>query len=242
MPTENVFSRKKTQAINQTIKTLFDRVIAHHTAPPELTPNDIYHLLVRPEHVTKLREVDEVVGRVQTHRDVGFLMRSSGIQIGLQVSFAEPLHRLIPAYISAGPHKDADPELLAEVQAWVDRRVEIGMAFAKVKELFRVLNWRLSNPAQMKFYFEGIITLMRSSDMEAQAMKLMGGAFPANIPSIAPELRALGIEATKTLSRFLLLPEEIPPASPVSFLVAENSVGLFNVHIGGTEPKPLRIW
>jgi hypothetical protein len=209
------FSRKvRTQAINS-IGTFAQHAIKFH-ASPALTAEDIYKALVKPEHVEHLAQTDKLVGVVQRHSRVSIPadVPNSMDKVSLHMAFVGgSLDKLLPEYTRNGFHTRS--VLTEQIAAWVDRRYYIGAGFANVREVFLHLDDYLSTPAQVKFYFDGVTSILdRHEDTQAMANKLREPKFPGKLPALPREVRDAAIEATKFLAQMALLPSGEPDTTP----------------------------
>jgi hypothetical protein len=210
-----VFSRKVREKVLESISNFTAHAVKFHTTPV-ITQEQIYHALVKPEHLEGLAAADHLVGPVQSHLYVWPVHKIPGAKDGdtvkLRIVFVgNTLKKILPVYTHEGFHSEADPVLMAQIDAWLERRFKIGLGFANVREVFRKLDGYLATPTQMKFYFEGITTLLdRSDDTKTHANKLRETKFPGKLPSLPTELRHAALEATRFLSQMLLLPSGNP--------------------------------
>lgn len=220
-----VFSPKKEALLKNELGKLYDRAIRQHRTP-DLSPDNIYRMLVRRDHIPRLLEVDGLVGAIQTHSTINTTGSTNGHSARLGINFSQPLERLMPAYISQGFCADALPEHVELVQNWLDRRFKIGLVFSRAAKLFDYLNKKLNTPTQMMFYFNGILPLLEANvDTQKVAAKVREAGVPSSFPSISPEARRMGVEATQEIARAMLLPNDPPPPAAVTFLVTKETFG-----------------
>jgi hypothetical protein len=210
---------KKLKDISDSMDKLRDRMILQHLSPP-ITREQIYEALVRPEHMSALREADKVCGVIQRHTSAQANIKiTGGKMVTVAFIFSEQLERLLPAYAHIGFHEDASRELREAVTAWAERRLSISENFTVAKAALRQLNNHMSSLSQMRIYFPGILALINMTGdpvMQQRAAKVADAPVPASLPSIDPELRQALMDATKLIARAMLLPTEAPAQREVS--------------------------
>jgi hypothetical protein len=237
-----VFSRKVKEKVLESISSFTSHAVKFHTTPV-ITQEQIYHALVKPEHLEGLAAADRLVGPVQSHAYVLPTLKIPGAEegktVGLQIVFKNNnLKKLLPGYTREGFHSEADPILMAQIDAWLDRRFKIGLGFANVREVFRRLDACLAAPTQMKFYFEGITALLdMSDDTKTHANKLRETKFPGKLPSLPIELRHAALEATRFLSQMLLLPSGDPEPTDGACLFQVEDFGYHSLPWLGNPTK-----
>jgi hypothetical protein len=215
------FSNKRLMALKESALRLYERAIAHHCVT-SFTNDEIYYAMVNPDHVPKLREVEGLVGTVQRHSQYSLSAPQPFTNTRLTMHFADAITRLLPAYCSTGFQEAADRDVMEKIEAWMQRRYYIAQGFTKLNIVLEELDRKLNNPAQLRFYFNGIVALLRmNEDSLVLANKLEAATFPGRLPSIDPELRQAGLDSSKFLSQMLLLPKETPNPSAVMFTVEE---------------------
>ena len=211
----SVFLNKREIIITNNLSKLFERAIMH-MPPPDVSPTDIYEMIVKPADIPRLRQIERDIGEFALS-GLSDSRTSLAIRMPLPnaatpyVSFTtkQPITGLLPAYATDGPHNEA--AIPAPIINWLERRYTLGVKFARAERVFTRLNYLLKTPAQMKMYFNGIVALLEMDDITKKtAAKLREAAMPSSFPSIDPVLRAGGIEATQTIAQALLFPNEPP--------------------------------
>jgi len=207
----NVFSKKKTEKIQQAISNLFSRALEHHKSPA-IEHDRLYRALILPEHIDLLENTQKLVGKLQSHTSLPLKMKLTNkheVKMSLYFSSSNggTFDKLMPEYASVF-HGKAEPEVVAAWQEWVDDRYKIGVDFAHIKSIFAILNRDLKTVTQMGSLFNGLAAVMGHEDLKNDAHKVRTAIMPNNMPAIAPELREGSRRATQLIANYLLLPEK----------------------------------
>lgn len=251
-PRKYPISPRREPNVKQALKTLFQRAVKYHAAPDGITNEDVYNMLVKQEDQARLRFIEGELGELQIQ---GFSRNHNTIDSSItlpngeitrfQMTLATPLVCLLPSYAGAGLLGDTDMpgEQREKIQAWVNTRFNVGVRFAVAWAAISALNSRLDTRQQMKFYCDGIVTLMDMSDElkdhADELRELM--TMPKNLPSIPPELHREAIKATKTIGWARLFPAEDTAVQrkPVTLSMWDEQLGTILNPWGG--PR-IQVW
>jgi len=127
---------------------------------------------------------------------------------------------LVPKYTGTGRFTQDIPEGVAEnIRRHVDRMVDIEHAFGCTWDLFNHLNTVCSSPEQVRFYFGGIVPLLKFTEDEQcklVATKLAQAKMPRSLPRLDPPMREFARYATRRCSMVMLLTGEKPKPGEVT--------------------------
>lgn len=227
------FNKRSYELIEGALNRLSERAINNHWSP-DILPEQLYPMLVRPEHMQVLTEADSLAGPLQSHGSISIPFRIGDREPTITFTFSESLPRVLPPYIyKNGFHHQADPETYAKIKAWVERRIQIGRDWTEAKRLIHDLNEEVSNTRQIAFFCHGVVALMNQHDDLRRRVGTLGEfKVPGTIPGISREMRDAGIKATQTIARALLVSSDGVPARPVALRINPTTCGLIKMPWG----------
>jgi hypothetical protein len=243
-----VFAPRRAQAIKKSLENLFHRAIRYHSAP-ELSSQDIYRMVVKPSDMARLQKIEAEIDDFELQglsRELQYISvdmpMPNGNRSAVSIHMLKPMRGLLPAYSLMGMHDEEPPH--PGVSAWLERRFEIGVKFARAGDAFDMLNRKFSSPAQMKFFFNGVLALIEMCDEDETSKKLADCLrdvpMPKTWPSISRELRDGGLEATRTIANALLFPVSgtVVRKAEVTFSVSMHNLGATTVPWG----RNIQVW
>ena len=223
------FSMKRTGQIRSVIHRLMQRIINAHRC--DITPEDLFELYVRHEDRGTLTRVFDLVQLDSSTSRIAHNVAAGGGDVGVQIyiDFSKVQKKwLVPKYARNGMIKDANPEILAKVTKWIDKRVALGVECGLVGALFEELNWRCTAGA-MAFFMPSVsdfLDMLAEDDKKAAAQreKIAVGGVP-DLPQLPLGMdEALdGISATVARARLMDRKSEDRPDSPVRISLSSGS-------------------
>lgn len=159
-----------------------------------LTHDEFIQAYIEPDHVSKLREANQLVGTMATGNGSGILtyVPMSAGEIQVYASYlSEPI--LMPAYCRDGMRPSAPPEIREKVMAWADQRYEFGCAMGDAYLGLRYLNGCCKNVAAMVALMPCLPAIMAHNtvDGEMMAKRAQKAAVTGRTPELPPLPRAM---------------------------------------------------
>lgn len=182
----------------------------------DMTMDDVMELVIRPEDRDLIRQASTLVQNDSAH-----VWLPSGVNIIVYAGSA-PWAPLMPAYCRKKADILAGPETAAhrKFDRIVSRYRQIAEEFGLVMAVFEALNERCATPAVVRYFFEGILPLLKLARHTDKADALATLKAPREFPSLPPSLRSAAVTADGLIARALLYP------STSSAPVPSVSVGL----------------
>lgn len=228
-----VFPNRRVWAIKQAIGRLTNRIVNSHK--PTLTPNEMLEMYTKPEDREVLTRVFDLVQmESQTLRiKHPFKVPKGTVTLSAYIDLAPTDTKwLVPKYASQGPVRDANPELVAKLDKWVTRRIELGLECAMVGAVFDELNWRCRGGAMFKFFMPSILDvldILAEHERWAKDMReTLSVARMPPLPTFTPELRGALLDVAGTVARARLMDKkaETETSAGVRFTISNPSKAL----------------
>ena len=212
------FTPKRAHIIDNTIRNLFNRVGNFFEC--ELNPEEIKHMVVRPEHIAVLDQAYDIMYGSTSAGTHNFAIRipRKDIVTGVKVTLhsGSGFNFLMPAYVN--DDTIAQPcEARDKIERWVEERITRGIEWGRVVEVFRYLQERCTSPQQLRFYFPGIVTLLVNTGddkLEKIGAKLRSARTPSEFLTLNREAKEYITAANATLATAQLFLQSPTPARP----------------------------
>lgn len=216
----SVFAPRRAAIISQVSRTLFNRVTSFFEC--SLTHTEVEEMVVRPEHLALLREANQIVNpdnKTMFHNvAVGIPMASVETPVRVHLNSKNGFSFLLPSYADTRPAFVPSPsETLSRIQKWLAHRIEVGIEWGRVEDVFDYLNNVCETPQQMRFYFPGLVTLMVNSGDDPTIKlgnKLRTARTPTNFISLNREQKEYIGLANTALATAQLFLNNTPPPTP----------------------------
>lgn len=214
------FSSKTATLVDGSIRSLFSRVQKFFQC--ELKPDDVKRMVIRPEDIEVLDRAYALIYGTQssggTH-NFQILLPWKDVVTGVKVTLTcnSGFNFLIPNYVDGDRFIPPECETRSKIESWVHERVEHGIEWGRVLEVFRYLQERCTSPQQLRFYFPGIVTLLVNSGdakLEKLASKLRSARMPNEFLSLNREAKDYIAAANATLATSQLFLQGAQPATP----------------------------
>ena len=177
----------------------------------DVTSDDFLSLYVRPSDRATLVYAAEVAGFSNTPNFMSKWKLADGTRMGFHALNIKGTPFVVPKYITDGViQPDVDEHVFQKVSTFFERQADNDRVFGMMWNAFYDLNKVCTNPQQVRFYFPGIVHLLKATGDEAcskQAEKLKEVKVPRGLPAIPLELREFCKQATRKLSLLKLLSE-----------------------------------
>jgi hypothetical protein len=199
--------------------------------PLILSPEEIISAFVNPDHIAKLREVEELVGFVG-RTDFQFTMHIDGCSLPLRVGFNRRPPILLPQYVTGGLQPTCDEATLATIHGWAGERLRLGFAFGDVHDALNQLNYVCQDPNAMATLLPCLPYLMSmiNDDEEAgttkSARKLAQNKSVGRLPRLPLEVKQRLQEVSAIVnSASLLADAPIPETKPMHAVMSYDPYG-----------------
>lgn len=194
------FKEDPANEIRQAIRALAGRARVH--IRQDLTVEDVLTLIVRPEH----REV--VVQAGDLGRRESFLASVAG---DIQISVTKTAGAWVPvmpwycerdAPILVGPEHPARQKLDRIISRWRENAEDFGLALA----VFDKLNEISPNPKTLRYFWDGIVPLLKMALLDKTAQAVAELKAPRHIPDTSLALRNAAARTEGIIAKTLLYP------------------------------------
>ena len=233
------FNRNRTAQIKQVIGRLGRRITNSHRV--ELTSDDMLEIYTKPQDREILTKVFSLVAMSNDQRNWShaYHLEKGSVQLNIWVEHSKDDRKwLVPKYASDGPVEGANPEIVAKLDRWVKKRVQLGLECALVEAVFDELNWRCS-AAGLAFFMPSISSLLDMIEDDAKAAAQREKLATAKVPSL-PQLPLgmdgvlEGVSATVARARLMDKKSEDRSIGGVRFTLSRFSKGLGETPWGTT--------
>lgn len=127
-----------------------------------LSPSEFIAAFINPEHIEKLRDVQELVGFVGQNSMGTTLASTTGSRYSVALTFTGNAPIIIPQYAGQGLQPTCPPDVLAKIVGWLDERTRFGNAFGDVMDAVSMLNEQCGDAAAMRVMLPCLPTIMAS--------------------------------------------------------------------------------
>ncbi len=135
--------------------------------PLVLSPDEFVAAFIDPDHVPKLREVQELVGFVGASSLYTSIPTSLGFKIKANIAFAGSAPIILPQYSRHGLQASCPDDIRAKVTKWADDRYSYGTAFGDAVDAIVWLNDQCGDLRAMSVMLPCIASVMSGiSDQE----------------------------------------------------------------------------
>lgn len=125
-----------------------------------LTPEEFVSAFVYPDHIDKLREVQDLVGFVGQSSLNTRLESSKGFRYAAHIGFVGPAPIIIPQYARQGLSPHCPDDVRAKITAWADERARFGEAFGDALDAVHYLSDTCGDAPAMRVVLPCLPTLM----------------------------------------------------------------------------------
>lgn len=185
-------------------QTFFSRM------PLILEPDEFLAAFVVPEHVAKLREVEELAGFIGVTSINSDVVGHEGTALKVEIGFGIRPPVILPRYVTGGLQSTCPEHVRERIAAWIDERLRFGRAFGDAYDALNHLNEVCADTRAMTIMLPCFPNIMGSisDDAEAKTTK-----------------RAQALAHSKSVGQLPRLPREVKERlQEVSAIV--NSVAL----------------
>lgn len=214
------FSDKRSTIISQSIRQLFTRVLQYFDC--ELTQQEVKDMFITKEHQEILDKAYAILhpeGSTTSHTlGTRIALAAAAKPIEVQINSRSGFEFLVPDAVRSRPYNFALPsEGTEKVIKWIEQRMELGIEWGRVLDVFNFLDGECVTPQQVRFYFPGVVTLLVNSNepnLEKMGNKLRSARTPANFLMLSREQKEYISQANSTLATAQLFLQSAPPSPP----------------------------
>lgn len=173
-----------TEALERMARNFFDRM------PLILTPDDFLSAFIAPEHVGKLREIEELVGFLGHNATKTSLVGRCGVSTPALVSFGIRPPVILPLYVPGGMQHTCPENVRDVITVWTDERLRLGHMFGDALDGLHALNEICDDKQALVTLFPCFPTIMGSisEDLDAQTTKTAQAMAQRRRASALPKL------------------------------------------------------
>ncbi len=182
---------------------------------------------INPDHVTMLREVEDLVGIATQSWFRTTVLAPGGPKVMAEVKFAGAAPIIIPKYAAHGLQPTCPDALRDRLSAWIKERVEFGYVFGDVADALGHLNDSCGNAEAMALVLPCLPTLMgRLSDdpsakVVKRAQKLTSVKSFGALPKLPLEVKKRLHEASAIVNSVTLMLDAPVPEVPLKSATVE---------------------
>ena len=189
-----VFSSRISAQLKESVIALGVKMFSH--SPLMLTGDEFIAAMIDPDHVSKLKEVQELVGHFgNSSTSLTFAIdQAGGATIHLYVQFIGKPPIILPHYAKRLQPTCPD-NIIGKINAWADERYRLGCMFGYAIDAIDYLNEECGDARAMKLMLPALVTIMASnSDWEEDRMvkrgkKLNEAKGFGSLPRLTPDQR-----------------------------------------------------
>jgi hypothetical protein len=188
--------------------------------PLVLAPDEFIAAFIAPEHVTTLRQVEELVGHTGG-TSARFTVPVDGkCDLKVTVDFGMRPPIILPRYISGGVQPTCPDEVSQKIMHWVNERVDFGYAFGDAADALNALNDVCVDVRAMTAMLPCFTTIMAgiSDDSEAKTTKraqsLNHNKSVGRLPRLPRQVKDRLLEVSAIVSSVSLLKDAPIPETP----------------------------
>lgn len=108
--------------------------------PLILTPDEYISAFIQPDHVSKLREMEQLVGFTGSLGSYATIESAAGNRGEVTVNFGGRPPVILPQYVRYGMQPTCPDDVRMKIEAWFDERIKLGAAFGDAYDALRYLN------------------------------------------------------------------------------------------------------
>jgi hypothetical protein len=152
-----------TTSLSNMSRTFFSRM------PLILEPDEFVAAFIAPEHVTKLREVEELIGFTGLNSCQAGVSSGSGVNLSLAIDFGIRPPIILPRYVVGGLQPTCPDHIRERIVHWVDERLRFGAAFGDAYDALLELNAICPDARTITTLFPCFPNILASISEDAEA-------------------------------------------------------------------------
>jgi hypothetical protein len=210
-----VYAFRMINDMHESLRRLAEQFYMHTQLA--LTPDDFIAAFIAPEHVTKLKEVQDLIGASGMSSTSTSLYASGGHACKVYVQFYGTSPVILPQYVRNGLQPTCPEELRERITTWVDQRLEYGQAFGDTIDAISYLNDECGDLRAMSLMLPCIGAIMAnvSDDGESpvvkRARKLSEQTRFGRLPSLPPPVKQRLGEISALVNATTLVKDAVAP-------------------------------
>lgn len=185
-----------------------------------LSGDEFIAAFIQPDHVPKLKEVQELVGFAGASFLNTTLFDSAGTGYSVQLMFTGSAPVIVPQYCGKGTQPNAPASVNAKLTEWLDERAKMGAAFGDTIDAMNFLNTACGDAQAMSLMLPCLPTIMGQVSDDAanrtvqRARKLTDIKSFGKLPALPPEVRRRLMEVSAIVNSVTLMLDAAPVEAP----------------------------
>jgi hypothetical protein len=178
-----------------------------------LTANEFISAYISPDHVPKLKEMEQLVGFVGSTSMYTNGQTSTGVGLRLYFNFKAHPPVILPRYTSSGMQPNCPEDVRSKIIEWVDERYRLGCIFGDALDALEHLNRTCGDDRAMKLMLPALVTIMAKNSkfeedrMVKRAKKLSDRSGFGSLPRMTPANRERLKEISAVINMMAMLPD-----------------------------------
>jgi hypothetical protein len=166
-----VYSYKMTETLTQSLADMAN--LLFEKTPLVLSGEEFLKAFVDPEHITMLKQVQEIC-RPALHSYASTTLHSAdGETLRIHATFIGSSPVILPQYVGSGLQPNCPDDIRNKIDAWIAERINLGRAFGDANDAIVYLNDNCGDVEAMALMLPCLSSVMAniSSDGESKTVK-----------------------------------------------------------------------
>jgi len=178
-----------------------------------LTADEFISAYISPDHVAKLKEVEQLVGFVGATSMYTNGQTSTGVGMRLYFSFKGHPPVILPRYTGSGMQPNCPEGVRSKITEWADERYRLGCIFGDALDALEHLNRTCGDDRAMNLMLPALVTIMAKNSnfeedrMVKRAKKLNDRSGFGALPRMTPANRERLKEVSAVINMAAMLPD-----------------------------------
>lgn len=211
-----------TSSLEGMARTFFSRM------PLLLDPDEFIAAFIAPEHVGKLREVEELVGFTGMNVLNTDVPTTDGVAIKVTIGFGMRPPVILPRYAANGLQPTCPDHVRERIVAWADERLRFGYAFGDAFDALQSLNEICADKRALVTMLPCFPTIMGSisDDAEAKTTKtaqaMAQNKSVSKLPRLPREVKERLLEVSAIVNSVSLMKDAPLPETPKHYAMMQR--------------------
>lgn len=178
-----------------------------------LTADEFTSAYIAPDHVPKLKEMEQLVGFVGSTSMYTDGQTSTGVSMRLYFTFKSHPPIILPRYTASGMQPSCPEGVRSKITEWVDERYRLGCIFGDAIDALDYLNRHCGDARAMQLMLPALVTIMAKNSnfeedrMVKRAKKLNDRSGFGTLPRMTPANRQRLKEVSAVINMAAMLPD-----------------------------------
>lgn len=220
--------------------------------PLVLGADEFLAAFVAPDHISMLKQVEEICRPTVTAYAATTLQTADGERLTAPIAFVGKAPVILPEYVRHGMQPTCPQEIKDKIAAWIAERVNFGHAFGDVHDAIGYLNETCGDVEAMALMLPCLPSIMAGlsadgdSKVVKRAQKLTSVKRFGKLPRLPRQVAQRLSEASALVNAVTLMQDANPPAQvrfdahiTVSAIASSQRVSIFHQHTESNAAVPL---